>query len=97
MYSQKYLCGIVTNSVFLQDVKSSVEASNSVHSLAIRKRSEVSDLNKDDGVPGKRAKPTPNLNEDSKGNVAGNSSSQKVNADNGRVQQLISMFSSLVA
>ena len=84
-------------SVLLQDVKPSVEASNSP---GIRKRSQVqdvSDLNKDDGVPGKRAKPTPNLNEDSKGNVVGNSSSQKVNADNARVQQLVSMFSSLVA
>ncbi|GJZ39019.1 symplekin isoform X1 [Tanacetum coccineum] len=49
------------------------------------------------GVPGKRAKPTPNLNEDSKGNVVGNSSSQKVNADNGRAQQLVAMCSSLVA
>ncbi|GJY68330.1 symplekin isoform X1, partial [Tanacetum coccineum] len=88
------------NRQLLQDVKPSIEASNSVHSPGIRKRSEVqdvSDLNKDDGVPGKRAKPTPNLNEDSKGNVVGNSSSQKVNAENGRVQQLVAMFSSLVA
>ncbi|GJY67806.1 symplekin isoform X1 [Tanacetum coccineum] len=85
------------NSSVTQDVKPLIEASNSP---GIRKRSEVqdvSDLNKDDGVPGKRAKPTANLKEDSKGNVVGNSSSQKVNADNGRVQQLVSMFSSLVA
>ncbi|GJZ73788.1 symplekin isoform X1 [Tanacetum coccineum] len=85
------------NSSVAQDVKPSIEANNSP---GIRKRSEVqdvSDLKKDDGVPGKRAKPTPNLNEDSKGNVVGNSSSQKVNADNGRAQQLVAMCSSLVA
>ncbi|GKC12456.1 symplekin isoform X1, partial [Tanacetum coccineum] len=56
------------NSSVAQDVKPSIEASNSVHSPGIRKRSEVqdvSDLNNDD--------------------------------DNGRVQQLVAMFSSLVA
>ncbi|XP_076904696.1 uncharacterized protein LOC143560239 [Bidens hawaiensis] len=90
------------NSPIRQDIKPSIEAYDAVHSTAVRKRPEpqdVNDLNKDDDVPGKRVKPTPNLNEDMKGNN-GNSSkptTTKQNVDNGPVQQLISMFSSLVA
>lgn len=73
-----------------------------MHSTAVRKRPELqdaNDLNKDDDVPGKRVKPTPNLKEDMKSNN-GNSSkptTTKQNVDNGPVQQLIAMFSSLVA
>ncbi|XP_076914378.1 uncharacterized protein LOC143573367 isoform X1 [Bidens hawaiensis] len=90
------------NSPIRQDIKPSIEAYDAVHSTAVRKRPELqdaNDLNKDDDVPGKRVKPTPNLNEDMKGNN-GNSSkptTTKQNVDNGPVQQLISMFSSLVA
>ncbi|KAI3732335.1 hypothetical protein L1987_63539 [Smallanthus sonchifolius] len=83
-----------------KDIKPSIEA---VHSTAVRKRPElqdVSDLNKDDDVPGKRVKPAPNLSEDLKGNN-GNSSSNltttKQTGESGPVQALISMFSSLVA
>nr|GFB38829.1 HEAT repeat-containing protein [Tanacetum cinerariifolium] len=76
-----------------QDVKPPIEATNSP---GIRKSLKCR-MFKADGVPGKRTKSTPNLNDDSKGNVIGNSSSQKVNADNGRVQQLVAMFSLLVA
>ncbi|KAI3819069.1 hypothetical protein L1987_12891 [Smallanthus sonchifolius] len=88
------------NSSTAQDIKPSIEA---VHSTAVRKRPElqdVSDLNKDDDVPGKRVKPTTNLSEDLKGNN-GNSSSNltttKQTGESGPVQALISMFSSLVA
>ncbi|KAK9069962.1 hypothetical protein SSX86_010360 [Deinandra increscens subsp. villosa] len=88
------------NSSIAQDIKPSIEACDAVHSSAVRKRSElqtVSDFNKDDDVPGKRVKPTPNLNEDLKRNNGNSSSKTKQNVDSGRVQQLISTFSSLVA
>ncbi|KAL8232547.1 hypothetical protein R6Q57_002325 [Mikania cordata] len=91
------------NSSIGQDTQPSIEACDAVHSVTVRKRPELqnaNDLNKDDDVPGKRVKPTPNLNEDLKSNN-GNSSSKltttKRNVDSGPVQQLISMFSSLVA
>ncbi|KAI3677522.1 hypothetical protein L6452_36786 [Arctium lappa] len=95
------------NSSIAQE-KPSIEASDAVHATAVRKRPEVqdaSDPNKDDDVPGKRARPTPNmtgvLTQDLKGGDDGNSSggptSVKRNVDNGPVQQLVAMFSSLVA
>ncbi|KAK1437129.1 hypothetical protein QVD17_02914 [Tagetes erecta] len=90
------------NSSVAQDIKPSIEACDAVPSTAVRKRPElqdINDLNKDDDAPGKRVKPTPKMNEDLKGNN-GNSSkltTTKQNVDSGPVQQLISMFSSLVA
>ncbi|KAF5762617.1 putative armadillo-like helical, symplekin, symplekin/Pta1 [Helianthus annuus] len=76
------------NSSTTQDIKPSIESCDAVHSSAVRKRPEVQDVNKDDDVPGKRVKP----NEELKGK-----SSSKQNVESGPVQQLISMFSSLVA
>ncbi|KVH94873.1 Armadillo-like helical [Cynara cardunculus var. scolymus] len=96
------------NSSIAQEIKPSIEASDAVHATAVRKRPEVhdaSDLKKDDDVPGKRAKPTPNttgeLPQDLKGgddvNSSGGLASAKRNVANGPVQQLVAMFSSLVA
>ncbi|KAJ9545286.1 hypothetical protein OSB04_024993 [Centaurea solstitialis] len=97
------------NSSVAQEIKPSIEATDAVHATAVRKRPEiqdVSDLNKDDDVPGKRARPTPNmtgeLKQESKGgddggNSSGGLTSAKRNVDNGPVQQLVAMFSSLVA
>nr|XP_043635498.1 uncharacterized protein LOC122606709 isoform X3 [Erigeron canadensis] len=76
------------NSSTARDVKPSIEVCDAVHLPAVRKRPEV----KDDDVPVKRAKLTPTLNDD-----LSSSSKVKGNVDNGRVQQLVAMFSSLVA
>ncbi|XP_071715633.1 uncharacterized protein [Rutidosis leptorrhynchoides] len=77
-----------SNSSIAQDIKPSIEASNAAPSTAIRKRPEV----KDDDVPVKRVRATPKLHDD-----VNLSNKAKENVDNGRVQQLVAMFSSLVA
>ncbi|CAI9301502.1 unnamed protein product [Lactuca saligna] len=83
----------VANSVIAQDIKPSTEIS------AVRKRPEVqdvNDLNKDDAC-GKRARSTPNLTEEPTQGSKGDNGNSKKNVDNGPVQQLVTMFRSLVA
>lgn len=83
----------VGNSVITQDIKPSIEVS------AVRKRGEVqdaNDLNKDD-VRGKRARSAASLTVEPTQDSKGNSGNTKKNVDNGPVQQLVTMFRSLVA
>lgn len=82
------------NSVIAQDIKPSTEIS------AVRKRPEVqdvNDLNKDDDARGKRARSAPNSTEEPTKDTKGDNGNTKKNVDNGPVQQLVTMFRSLVA
>ncbi|KAL7585064.1 hypothetical protein Lser_V15G42716 [Lactuca serriola] len=83
----------VANSVIAQDIKPSTEIS------AVRKRPEVqdvNDMNKDDDARGKRARSTPTLTKEPTQDSKGDNGNTKKNVDNGPVQQLVTMFRSLV-